>query len=169
MSPAEPLLILTDDDLLAEHWQALGRSPVRARRVGDLDTWRSAGHRLVLVDLDPRRADAPLWQHAAWQRNAAGLAILAASAQPNDDVKGLSYLGWFQALALADLGQGEAALRKARATLADDAVLRSDAEHWEIGRRQYALIRRFIEQYLPYLRHHGIVGQIAQLLQPSRR
>lgn len=96
-------------------------------------------------------------------------AIVSLSAQPNDDVKGLSYLGWFQALALADLGQGEAALRKARATLADDAVLRSDAEHWEIGRRQYALIRRLIEQYLPYLRHHGIVGQIAQLLQPSRR
>lgn len=91
MSPAEPLLILTDDDLLAERWQALGRSPVRARRVGDLDTWRSAGHRLVLVDLDPRRADAPLWQHAAWQRNAAGLAILAASAQPNDD-EGLAVL-----------------------------------------------------------------------------
>ena len=40
MSPAEPLLILTDDDLLAERWQALGRSPVRARRVGDLDSLR---------------------------------------------------------------------------------------------------------------------------------
>lgn len=91
MSPAEPLLILTDDDLLAERWQALGRSPVRARRVGDLDTWRSAGHRLVLVDLDPRRADAPLWQHAAWQRNAAGLAILATSSMPNDD-EGLAAL-----------------------------------------------------------------------------
>ena len=80
MNTAEPLLILTDDDLLAERWQALGRSPVRARRVGDLDTWRSAGHRLVLVDLDPRRADAPLWQHAAWQRNDEGLAVLNAGA-----------------------------------------------------------------------------------------
>jgi hypothetical protein len=77
----------------------------------------------------------------------------------------LSYLGWFQAIALADLGQAEAALRKARVTHADDANLRTSAEHWEIGRRQYALIRRFIEQYLPYLRHHGVVGQIAQLLQ----
>lgn len=92
-------------------------------------------------------------------------AIVALTAQPNDDIKGLSYLGWFQAIALADLGQAEAALRKARVTHADDANLRTSAEHWEIGRRQYTLIRRFIEQYLPYLRHHSAVGQIAQLLQ----
>ena len=96
-------------------------------------------------------------------------AIVALGVQPNDDVKGLSYLGWFQAITLADLGQAEAALRKARATQADDATLRANAEHWEIGRRQYALIRRFIEQYLPYLRHHGVVGQIAQLLQGHGR
>lgn len=96
-------------------------------------------------------------------------AIVALAPEPNDDPKGLSYLGWFQALALADLGQPEAALRKARATQADDAQLRVSAEHWEIGRRQYALIRRFIEQYLPYLRHHGVVGQIAQLLQAPAR
>jgi hypothetical protein len=96
-------------------------------------------------------------------------AIVALAAQPNDDVKGLSYLGWFQALALADLGQNDAALRKARTTQMDDAALRANAEHWEIGRRQYALIRRFIEQYLPYLRHHGVVGQIAQLLQGGGR
>lgn len=96
-------------------------------------------------------------------------AIVALAAQPNDDVKGLSYLGWFQAIALADLGQAEAALRKARATQVDDANLRSNAEHWEIGRRQYALIRRFLEQYMPYLRQHGVVGQIAQLLQVGSR
>jgi hypothetical protein len=96
-------------------------------------------------------------------------AIAALQPLPNDDPKGLSYLGWFQAIALADLGQAEAALRKAHATLADDARLRESAEHWEIGRRQYALIRRFIEQYLPYLRQHGLIGQIAQLLQISNR
>lgn len=96
-------------------------------------------------------------------------AIVALVAEPNDDPKGLSYLGWFQALALADLGQHEAALRKARATQADDATLRANPEHWEIGRRQYALIRRFIEQYLPWLRHQATVGQIAQLLQGQAR
>lgn len=96
-------------------------------------------------------------------------AIVALVAQPNDDVKGLSYLGWFQAIALADLGQADAALRKARATQGDDVNLRSNAEHWEIGRRQYAQLRRFIGQYLPYLRHHGVVGQIAQLLQAGGR
>lgn len=91
MPPAEPLLILTDDDLLAEHWQGLGRSPVRARRIDDLDTWRAAGHRLVLADLSLQAAEAPVWQHPAWQRNTAGLAILAASSRPHDD-EGLAVL-----------------------------------------------------------------------------
>ena len=33
MSSPQPLLILTDDDLLAERWQGLGQSPVRARNL----------------------------------------------------------------------------------------------------------------------------------------
>ena len=92
MSSPQPLLILTDDDLLAERWQGLGRSPVRARNLEGLDTWRAAGHRLVLVDLGNAKAgQPPLWTQPGWQRNAAGLAILAASAQPNDD-EGLAVL-----------------------------------------------------------------------------
>ena len=42
-------------------------------------------------------------------------AIVALAALPGDDPKGLSYLGWFQAITLADLGAGEASLRKALA------------------------------------------------------
>ena len=56
MSPAEPLLILTDDDLLAEHWQALGRSPVRARRVGGEACCLVVGHRAALADQAAARA-----------------------------------------------------------------------------------------------------------------
>jgi hypothetical protein len=117
---------------------------------------------LVLLRIRDGSVDRPDQEHH-------GEAIAALSPQPNDDPKGLSYLGWFQAIALADLGQAEAALRKARSRQADDANLRMSPEHWEIGRRQYALIRRFIEQYLPYLRNHGVVGQIAQLLQAGGR
>ena len=92
MSSPQPLLILTDDDLLAERWQGLGQSPVRARNLEGLDTWRAAGHRLVLVDLGNAKAgQPPLWTQPSWQRNAAGLAILATSSMPNDD-EGLAAL-----------------------------------------------------------------------------
>ena len=96
-------------------------------------------------------------------------AILALATLPGDDVKGLSYLGWFQAITLADLGAAEASQRKALATFADDSVLKTDPQHWEIGRRQYALLRRFIEQYLPHLRNHSLVGHIAQVLQAGSK
>jgi tetratricopeptide (TPR) repeat protein len=92
-------------------------------------------------------------------------AIVAMVRLPGDDPKGVSYLGWFQALALADLGLADAALNKAVATLASDSALKLDPAHWEIGRRQYVLIRRFIEQFLPWLRNHSLIGQIAQCLQ----
>ncbi|MDH5538195.1 MAG: hypothetical protein OEY03_02210, partial [Rhizobacter sp.] len=92
-------------------------------------------------------------------------AIIALAALPGDDPKGLSYLGWFQAMALADLGVSDAAINKALTTVSSDAALKQDPQHWEIGRRQYALLRRFIEQFMPWLRNHTLVGQIAQILQ----
>lgn len=92
MSTPEPLLILTADDLLAERWQALAPTVIRAREIEALDTWRKAGHRLALADLGMAAAgDAPLWTDPAWQHNAPGLAILAASSRP-DDNEGLSVL-----------------------------------------------------------------------------
>lgn len=41
-------------------------------------------------------------------------------------------------------------------------MLKQDPQHWEIGRREYTLIRRFIEQFMPWLRNHSLVGQILQ-------
>jgi DNA-binding NarL/FixJ family response regulator len=92
MSTPEPLLILTADDLLAERWQALAHTVIRAREIEALDTWRKAGHRLVVTDLGTPAADTPpLWTEQAWLRNAAGLAVLAASSRPDDD-EGLAVL-----------------------------------------------------------------------------
>jgi DNA-binding NarL/FixJ family response regulator len=92
MSTPEPLLILTADDLLAERWQALAHTVIRAREIEALDTWRKAGHRLVVTDLGTPAADKPpLWTEQAWLRNAAGLAVLAASSRPDDD-EGLAVL-----------------------------------------------------------------------------
>jgi DNA-binding NarL/FixJ family response regulator len=92
MSTPEPLLILTADDLLAERWQALAPTVIRAREIEALDTWRKAGHRLVVTDLGtPAAGKAPLWTEPAWLRNAASLAVLAASSRPDDD-EGLAVL-----------------------------------------------------------------------------
>ncbi len=92
-------------------------------------------------------------------------AILALQPLAGDDPKGLSYLGWFQAIALADMGAGDDAQRKALTTFADDTKLKALPEHWEIGRRQYLLLRRFLEQFGPYLRNPTLSGRISQVLQ----
>ncbi|WP_374246205.1 LuxR C-terminal-related transcriptional regulator [Zoogloea sp.] len=92
MTTPEPLLLLTDDDLLAQRWQALAPAPLHARGIDGLDAWRAAGHRLVLADLGCARAGTPpLWTRPAWQRNAPGLIILAAASNPDDD-QGLAVL-----------------------------------------------------------------------------
>ena len=88
----QPLLILTPDDLLAARWQALSSSPIRALDIEGLDTWRKAGHRVVVIDLGSNPAGSPpLWAHRAWQENAPGLSILATSSRPDDD-EGLAVL-----------------------------------------------------------------------------
>jgi hypothetical protein len=94
-------------------------------------------------------------------------AILALHPQPRDDARGLSYLGWFQAITLADLGAAEEAQRKALKTFTDDSKLRADPEYFEIGRRQYVQLLRFLEQYTPYLRNPSITGRISQILQAT--
>ena len=92
-------------------------------------------------------------------------AIVALGTKHGDDAKGRSYLGWFQPITLADLGAAEASQRIASKTRSYDAKLMSDPQHWEIGRRQYTQLRRFLEQYLPFLRNHSLIGKIAQELQ----
>jgi hypothetical protein len=92
-------------------------------------------------------------------------AILALKPQPEDDLKGVSYLGWFLAITLADMGSGDQAQRKALTTFADDAKLKLNDAYWEIGRRQYILLRRFLETFGPHLHNPTSVGRISQVLQ----
>ena len=141
MSPAQPLLILTDDDLLAEHWQALGRSPVRARQVDALDSWRAAGHRLVLADLGLKPAGAHLWQHPAWQRNAAGLAILATSSRPHDD----------EGLTVLNAGaSGYCHTHAPAASLGQALEVVASGELW-VGRALLSRLLRLVDTRLPRL------------------
>mgnify|MGYP002148822616 CR=1 FL=1 len=91
------------------------------------------------VDLDPRRADAPLWQHAAWQRNAAGLAILAASAQPNDD----------EGLAVLNAGaSGYCHTHAPTATLRQALDVIAGGELW-VGRALLSRLLRLVDTRLP--------------------
>ncbi len=91
-------------------------------------------------------------------------AILKITALPNDDPVSVSYLHWFQAITLADLGADEEANAKALDRLARDARLASQPDCFEIGRRQYVLLRRFIEGFGRVLRHPKIMGRISRHL-----
>ena len=92
-------------------------------------------------------------------------AVLDVKALPDDDPLEVSWLRWYQALALADAGDREGATQLAQRTIAEDAQLRMNPAYWEVGRRQYALLRRFIEQYSPHFRDPAVVGVVTQVLQ----
>lgn len=92
-------------------------------------------------------------------------AIVEIRPRSGDDPKGLSYLGWFQAITFADMGNGDQAQRKALTTYTQDAKLKLDPAHFEIGRRQYVQLRRFLGDYAPHLHNPSLIGQISQLLQ----
>lgn len=93
-----------------------------------------------------------------------GDAILKIVELPSDDAVSVSYLHWFQAITLADLGADDEANAKALDQLAQDASLASRPECFEIGRRQYVLLRRFIEGFGSVLRHPKILGRISRHL-----
>lgn len=86
----------------------------------------------------------------------------------------ISFLNWYQAIALADAGEGETARRKAITTYAEDVKLMSRSDYsevgkLEIGKRQYVMIRRFIERYSSVLRNPSLIGSISQILQVEHK
>lgn len=96
-------------------------------------------------------------------------ALLEIKERPGDRPLEASWLRWYQALALVDAGDKESATQLAQSTVAKDAQLGTKPENWEIGRRQYALLKRFIEQYSPHFRDPALVGVVAQVLQTASR
>lgn len=92
-------------------------------------------------------------------------AIVEIRTRSDDDPKGLSYLGWFQAITLADMGFGDRADRKALTTYTQDAEVKLDPTYFDVGRRQYVLLRRFLGEYAPHLRNPALIGRVSQLLQ----
>ena len=110
---------------------------------------------LRIHDGDAQRPDAE--QH--------GQAVLTMTVDPViDDAKARSWLRWYQVIVRADQGHDRDARESTFEALREDARL-SDLDSWEVGRRQYLLLRRFIDQYSEWFREPSLIGTVAQALQ----
>ena len=110
---------------------------------------------LRIRDQDAHRPDAE--QH--------GQAVLAITPDLSiDDSIALSWLRWYQVIVLADQGHEQDAREKTYEALREDARL-NEFEHREVGKRQYQLLRRFIDQYSEWFREPSLIGTVAQALQ----
>jgi tellurite resistance protein len=76
----------------------------------------------------------------------------------------LSWLRWYQVIVVADEGHERDAREKTYEALREDARL-NEFEHREVGKRQYQLLRRFIDQYSEWFREPSLIGTVAQALQ----
>ncbi|OZI36331.1 helix-turn-helix transcriptional regulator [Bordetella genomosp. 1] len=88
-----PVLLITHDDLLWQHWRELDATrwlPARGRGLADLERWRDQGRTLVVLDTDLPRL--PAWQAPTWAGALAGLQVIVASPYPNDE-QGTQALG----------------------------------------------------------------------------
>ncbi|WP_063584453.1 helix-turn-helix transcriptional regulator [Achromobacter ruhlandii] len=88
-----PVLLITHDDLLWQHWRALDPArwlAARGRGLADLQRWREQGRALAVLDTDLPRL--PSWQDPAWHAQFSGLQVVVASPSPNDE-QGTQALG----------------------------------------------------------------------------
>jgi len=92
-------------------------------------------------------------------------AILDITPSDRWHVREISYLQWYQAIALADMGQQQRAEELKDHRLLEDGKIMNHAGCMEIGHRQYAHLRRFIEQYSSMMQEPALVGRITQRLQ----
>lgn len=82
----EPLLMLTGNAALWNHWQRLrmyGWLPQHGSSVADWHTWRGQGRRWVL--LDARLPDLPAWGGRNGAPHFDGLQVLVLSTHPDDE------------------------------------------------------------------------------------
>jgi len=157
------ILSKSDEDLQAAI-EALGAavssgSQALARR-GDYPIGRLAHTHLrllLLLRVKDQSRDRPDVEH---HREA----ILTMSSKGKHDPGSVSYLRWYQAIALADAGDGDGSRRMALVAFSEDAKLMSEKNSSDIGRRQYTLLRRFIEHNAHVLRNPSLVGHISQVL-----
>lgn len=88
-----PVLLVTHDDLLWQHWRALDPArwlAARGRGLADLQRWREQGRALAVLDTGLPRL--PSWQDPSWLALLSGLQVVVASPSPNDE-QGAQALG----------------------------------------------------------------------------
>lgn len=91
---ALPVLMLTNDNALWEHWQQIGGAqwmPARGSTLADLERWKRQGRHLVV--LDAALPQLPPWSDARWSELLKDLKVLVLSSRPSDDT-GRQALGW---------------------------------------------------------------------------
>jgi len=157
--PITPVLLLTHDDYLWQHWRRLEGSrwlPARGRDLADLRRWREQGRQLAVLDAGLPRL--PGWHAEEWPRLLAGLRVVVTSLRPNDD-EGTQAIGagacgychgyaptgtWDQVLEAADQGavwMGQSLLTR---LLRSVQASISETKNWDAGlltEREHAVAR----------------------------
>ncbi len=83
---AVPVLLLTHDDALWQHWRSLDAEswlPARGKSLSDMDRWARQGRSLVVLDAGLPRL--PAWEDATWAARFSGLKVAVASMRPSDE------------------------------------------------------------------------------------
>jgi DNA-binding NarL/FixJ family response regulator len=80
-----PVLLITQDDNLWQHWRQISSerwAPARGRDLSDLDRWRQQKRSLVI--LDRQLPKLPDWDDAQWKKHFDELKVIIASVRPSD-------------------------------------------------------------------------------------
>jgi hypothetical protein len=96
-------------------------------------------------------------------------AIIALDESSAMDPRDASYLRWYKAIAYADSGLEDAVRETVLQTVQADVMISRQAKEntVEIGQKQYAVLRRFITDNLPFFKHQALLGYISQALQSA--
>ncbi|MEG0052269.1 MAG: response regulator transcription factor [Comamonas sp.] len=84
---ALPVLMLTQDAALWQHWQQVAGPqwlPARGTTLADLERWKQQGRHLVI--LDAALPQLPQWSDARWSALLGDMKLLVLSSRPSDDV-----------------------------------------------------------------------------------
>jgi DNA-binding NarL/FixJ family response regulator len=84
---ALPVLMLTQDAALWQHWQQIACAqwlPARGTSLADLERWKQKNRSLVV--LDAALPQLPTWNDARWLKMLGDIKLLVLSTRPSDDV-----------------------------------------------------------------------------------
>lgn len=84
---AIPVLMLTQDQALWQHWQQITTTqwmPARGETLADLERWKQQGRLLVL--LDANLPQLPHWDDQRWSSLLDNARVILTSARPSDEV-----------------------------------------------------------------------------------